>query len=514
MFDLASMQLALGAFSFESLFLLLFGTFFGIFCGAMPGLSSTMALTIMVPFTFSMSGYAGILCLLGIFCGSIYGGSITAILINTPGTSNSAATCLDGYPLTLRGEAGRALGISTLASTFGGVLSAVCLFFTAPLLAKFALDFGPPENFALAVFGLTIVTSISSDNLIKGLLSMMMGLAISTIGMDMLTAQNRFTFGWTYLLGGLAYIVILIALYAFSQGLINVQSYEPGKVLSRESAKLKRVLPTWKDIKSCFTTILSSSLIGTVIGAIPGTGGDIACWTAYSQVKKFSKEGDKFGKGCIKGVAAPEAANNAVSGGALIPLLTLGIPGDAGSAIMLGSLMMLGITPGPLLFSNATDKVYVIILGLMAANIFMCLLGYVGMRGFAKISSMPLQILTPMVFMFCAVGTFAFNRNVTDIFIMVAFGFIGFFMVKFDFPIPPIILGIILGNMVERNLQRSLVISKGDFSVFFTRPISCVLLIIAFLSLTLPIIKSIIKSRKNNAVAAAAPAVDENSNVE
>ena len=372
MFDASSFSLALGELlTWQNLLLMLFGTFFGIFCGAMPGLSSTMALTIMVPFTFSMSGYAGILCLLGIFCGSIYGGSITAILINTPGTSNSAATCLDGYPMTLRGEAGRALGMSTFASTFGGIFSALCLFITAPLLAKFALNFGAPENFALAVFGLSIVTSISSDNLIKGLLTMMMGLMISNVGMDILTAESRFTFGWTYLLGGLAYIVILIALYAFSQGLINVEGYQPGKVLNRQSAKLTRVLPTWKDIKCCISTILASSVIGTLIGAIPGTGGDIACWTAYSQVKKVSKNGKDFGKGCLQGVAAPEAANNAVSGGALIPLLTLGIPGDAGSAIMLGSLMMLGITPGPLLFSNSTDKVYIIILGLLVANIFM-----------------------------------------------------------------------------------------------------------------------------------------------
>lgn len=327
MFDASSFSLALGELlTWQNLLLMLFGTFFGIFCGAMPGLSSTMALTIMVPFTFSMSGYAGILCLLGIFCGSIYGGSITAILINTPGTSNSAATCLDGYPMTLRGEAGRALGMSTFASTFGGIFSALCLFITAPLLAKFALNFGAPENFALAVFGLSIVTSISSDNLIKGLLSMMMGLMISNVGMDILTAESRFTFGWTYLLGGLAYIVILIALYAFSQGLINVEGYQPGKVLNRQSAKLTRVLPTWKDIKCCISTILASSVIGTLIGAIPGTGGDIACWTAYSQVKKVSKNGKDFGKGCLQGVAAPEAANNAVSGGALIPLLTLGTP--------------------------------------------------------------------------------------------------------------------------------------------------------------------------------------------
>ena len=499
MFDVANFIVALHATVTPiNIFLILFGTFFGIICGAMPGLSSVMAMTIMVPFTFSMKGYSGILCLLGIFCGSIYGGSITAILINTPGTSNSAATCLDGYPLTLKGQAGRALGISTLSSTFGGVFSAVALFIIAPLLASVALKFGAPEFFALGIFGLSIVTTISSENMLKGLLSMMMGLAISNVGMDILTAENRFTGGFTYLLGGLPYIVILIGMYAFSQGLINVSGYEKGKVLSRESAKLSRVIPTMADVKTCAPVILASSIIGTIIGAIPGTGGDIACWTAYSQTKKFSKDGAEFGTGCIKGVAAPEAANNAISGGTLIPLLTLGIPGDAGSAIMLGSLMMLGITPGPLLFSTSTDKVYLIILGLMIANICMCLLGYIGMRGFAKISNIPLQILTPMVFMFCAVGTFAYNHNLLDVYTMVIFGVIGFFMVKFDFPIPPIILGIILGNMVEKNLQRALVISKGDFSIFFTHPISCVLLIISIISLLSPVISAVLKLKKKN----------------
>jgi putative tricarboxylic transport membrane protein len=476
--------------------MIVFGTLFGILCGAMPGLSSVMAMTILIPFTFTMDGYAGILCLLGVFCGSIYGGSITAILINTPGTSNSAATCLDGYPLTLKGQAGRALGISTLASTVGGIFSALALFITAPLLAKVALNFGAPEYFALAFFGLSIVTSIASENLLKGIISLAIGLALSTVGMDALTAENRFTGGSTYLLGGVAYIVTLIALYAFSQGMINILNYKKGGSVAAESAKFKRVLPTFADIKKTAPVMLFSSIVGTVIGAIPGTGGDIACWTAYSQAKRLCKNKDEFGKGAIQGVAAPEAANNAVSGGALIPLLTLGIPGDAGSAIMLGSLMMLGITPGPLLFSNETPKVYLIILGLLVANICMCVLGYAGMRGFAKISALPLQILTPMVFMFCAVGCFAYNHNVTDIIFMVFVGIIGFFLVRAEFPLPPIILGIILGNMVEKNLQRSLVLSKGSFAIFFTHPISCVLILIGLFSLLSPVILSIMKMVK------------------
>lgn len=503
MFDMTSMSQALGTvLTFGNIAVIVFGTLFGILCGAMPGLSSVMAMTIMIPFTFSMDGYAGILCLLGIFCGSIYGGSVTAILINTPGTSNSAATCLDGYPMALKGEGGRALGMSTFASAFGGVFSALALFIIAPLLAKFALNFGAPEYFALAFFGLSIVTSISSENLLKGLISMVIGLAMSTVGMDMLTAKNRFTGGYTYFLGGISYIVALIALYAFSQGLINIVNYKDGATISQSSAKLKRILPTWADVKRTFPTIFGSSVIGTVIGAIPGTGGDIACWTAYSQAKRLSKNRDQFGKGAIEGIAAPEAANNAVSGGALIPLLTLGIPGDAGSAIMLGTLMTLGITPGPLLFQNSPDQVYLIIIGLMLANIAMCVLGYTCMRGFAKISAMPLQVLTPMVFMFCAVGCFAYNHNVTDIYCMTLFGFLAFFLVKYEFPIPPIILGIILGNMVEKNLQRSLVISKGSFAIFFTHPISCFLIVVALISLVVPIFLSARRSIINHKTTA------------
>ncbi len=474
-----------------------FGCFFGILCGAMPGLSSVMAMTILIPFTFTMDGYMGLLCLLGVFCGSIYGGSITAILINTPGTSNSAATCLDGYPLAKKGQAGRALGISTMASTLGGVFSAVCLFITAPLLAKVALNFGAPEYFALAFFGVSMVTSIASDNLVKGLISLVIGLGISTIGMDILTAESRFTFGSTYLLGGLPYIVLLIALYAFAQGMINIVDYKKGMKISSDT-KLKRVLPTGKDVKKALPTMLLSAVIGTVIGVIPGTGGDIACWTAYSQAKKWSKEPKNFGDGDIRGVAAPESANNAISGGALIPLLTLGIPGDAGSAIMLGTLMMLGITPGPLLFSNNTKEVYMIILGLIVANIAMCVLGYAGMRGFSKVSSLPMQILTPMVFMFCCIGCFAYNHNVMDVFVMLFMGILSFFLLKYGFPAPPIILGIILGDMIEKNLQRSLVLSNGSFSIFFTHPISCVLILIGLASMLLPMINSWRKRKADN----------------
>lgn len=471
-----------------------FGTLIGILVGAMPGLSSIMGLSIMMPLTLSLEGNAGILMLLGIFCGAIYGGSITAILIKTPGTANSAATVLDGYPMATKlGQPGRAIGISTMASTFGGLFSAVMLLWTAPLLSKFALKFGAAEYFALAMFGLSMVTSISSKNVIKGLIGAVIGLMLSTIGINSLTGSPRFTFGSVYLMGGIAMVPTLIALYAFSQGLSNIEDGKKGG--EKSNAKLERILPTLADIKTTFPTILRSSVIGTVIGAIPGTGGDIASWVGYNEAKRWSKHPEKFGEGVPEGIAAPEAANNAISGGALIPLLTLGIPGDAGTAVMLSALMMQGVVPGPTLFTDQTGMVYTIIAGLFFANIAMCILGYAAIRGFAKIGNVSNTYLTPIVFVFCVVGTYALNNNILDIFMMMIFGAVAFFLIKCDFPMPPIILGLILGNLAEKNLQRALVISNGSISIFFTRPISLVLIIISVFSLLWPIIQPLLKKK-------------------
>ena len=464
------------------------GTLFGIFVGVMPGLSSVMGLSIMLPFTLTLKGSGGILMMLGLFCGAIYGGSITAILINTPGTANSAATCLDGNPMAIKkGQPGRALGLSTMASTFGGLFSAVMLLWTAPLLSKFAMKFTPPEYFAMAVFGLSIVTSVSNKNLIKGLLSAVIGLLLATIGIDSIAGTTRFTFGTIYLTGGISFIPVLIGLFAFSQGLITTEE-NFGKLVKKVTPKIKRTIPTMEDVKTVFPTMLRSSVIGTVIGAIPGTGGDIASWVSYNEAKRWSKHPEEFGNGAPEGVAAPEAANNAISGGALIPLLTIGIPGDSGTAVMLGALVMQGIIPGPLLFTEQTDKVYLIIVGLFLANVFMGILGFAGIRLFSKIVAIPDVILTPMIFIFCFVGTFAMNHNINDIFLMIIAGVIGYFMLKMDFCVPPLILGLILGRTLESNLRRSLVLSDGSPLIFLQRPIALVLLIAAFISLIYPIV--------------------------
>jgi len=335
------------------------------------------------------------------------------------------------------------------------------------------------------------VTGISSKSIIKGLIGAVIGLALGTVGIDAITGTPRFTFGSSYLTGGISFVPLLIALYAFSQGLKNMQSGEDSVSVGKK-VRLNHVLPTKSDIKRTFPTILGCSVIGTMIGAIPGTGGDIASF-GYTQAKRFCRHRDEFGNGAPEGIAAPESANNAVSGGALIPLLTLGIPGDAGTAVMLGALMMQGIIPGPLLFKEQTEKVYIIIIGLIFANIMMCLLGYGGLKLFAKISSIPSVILTPVVFIFCFVGTYALNNNINDIYFMIIAGITGFVLLKLDFAMPPVILGLILGTKIETNLSKSLAISDGSFSIFFTRPISCVLLIIAAFSLLSPVLVPMLK---------------------
>lgn len=291
----------------------------------------------------------------------------------------------------------------------------------------------------------------------------------------------------------------LIALYAFSQGLSNIED-GGGNGKPTSKAKLERILPTWSDIKATFPTILRSSIIGTIIGAIPGTGGDIASWVGYNEAKRWSKHPEKFGEGVPEGIAAPEAANNAISGGALIPLLTLGIPGDAGTAVMLSALMMQGVVPGPTLFTDQTGTVYTIIVGLFLANICMCVLGYGAIRGFAKIGNVSNTYLTPIVFVFCVVGTFALNNNILDIFMMMIFGVVAYFLIKCDFPMPPIILGLILGNLAEKNLQRALTISDGSWSIFFTRPISLVLIIISVISLLWPIVSPLLRKKREKNV--------------
>lgn len=476
-----------------TLLAILGGVAMGISFGAMPGLTSTMGVALLMPLTFSMSPHVGMLMLIGIFCGAIYGGSITAILINTPGTPSAAATVLDGYQFTMRGEAGRGLGISTISSFGGGIISGVILILVAPQLAQIALTFNAPESFALAFFGLSIIASISGKDLIKGLMSGTLGLLLSLIGMDNITAYTRFSFGSTYLMGGLSFIPVLVGLFALSQCFLTVEEIYVERVKAK---KTKNPFPSKEDLKTILPTILRAGVTGTFIGCIPGAGGDISAFVSYDMERRFSKRPEKFGTGIPEGIAAPEASNNGTTGGALIPLLTLGIPGDANTAVMLGALMMHNLTPGPQLFLTKAATVNTLFAGFIVANIFMLLLGLLGQPLFVKIVSIPKRILVPIIIVLCTVGSFAINNNYYDIVVMLIAGVVGYFMTKGGYPLSPIVLALILGPMAEGNFRRSLVMSQGSYAIFFQRPFSAAFILLGIVSLAWPFISRAFKKKK------------------
>lgn len=473
----------------ENVGLLLAGTAVGIFIGAMPGLSVNMGLALLFPITFSVGGMSGIVMLLGIYCGAIYGGSITAILLRTPGTPASAATTLDGYPMAIiNGQPGRALSISTMASTFGGVFSTICLILFAPLLAQVALQFSKPEYFALAVFGISMITSVSSGSILKGLVSCLIGLFIATIGLDAMSGLERFTLGTLYLTGGVSFMPILIGLFALTQVFVNVEdAYKQEQ--KKQTIKIDNVLPTWSDFKLTLTTLLRSSCIGTFIGCVPGTGGDISSWISYDQAKRWAKDKSQFGKGDPRGIAASESGNNSIVGGAFIPVLTLGIPGDGATAIILGALMVHGMQPGPLLFVDHAPDVYAIFIGMMAANIVMGLMGFSLIRLFVKVVNIPRVILLPIITVMAIIGTYSYNNSMNDVLIMFAAGIVGYFMYKIGMGVPGVIIGIILGSLAEQNFTGSLMMSDGSLSIFATNPICAVFLVLSVISLLSPLYK-------------------------
>lgn len=477
------------------------GVLGGISIGALPGLTATMGVAILLPLTFSMEPIAGMLLLVGIYVGAIFGGSISAILIRTPGTPAAAATVFDGNEFAKRGEGGRAIGISTTASFIGGLISTIMLITVSPILAEFALEFSAPEYFSLAFFGLTIIASISGQSLLKGLAAGVFGLMIACVGLDPMTGFPRFTFGKVQLFDGFAFIPVMIGLFAVSQALTNL---EEGMKKRKIEQKVTRILPTKEDFLKILPVSIRSAFMGTFIGSIPGAGADIAAFVTYNEAKRWSKHPEKFGTGIVEGVAAPEAGNNGVTGGAMIPLLTLGVPGDAVTAILLGALTLQGLQPGPLLFKNNGDIVYTVFMGLLVANFVMLIMGFLGIRVFTKIISVPDYILTPAIFVLCVVGSYAMNNNFFDVIVMLVFGFIGFIMQKIDMPASPIILAMILGPMAEANLRRALVLSEGSWAIFVTSPISLGFLVFSAISMAWPMLRRIYEKKVDERVKAKA----------
>lgn len=471
--------------------LLILGVGGGIAIGSLPGLTATMGVAILLPLTFGMEATAALVMLVGIYIGAIYGGSISAILLKTPGTPAAAATVFDGHTLAKKGEAAKALSMSTIASFVGGIVSTILLITISPILANFALRFSAPEYFALAIFGLSIIASISGDDPIKGLLAGMFGLFISTVGMDPVTSYPRFTYDKVELLNGFSVIPILIGLFAVSEVFIQIENVFEDSVTIQ---KFKKGIVSFKEVIRVLPVMLKSAVLGTFIGSIPGAGADIAAFVSYNEARRSSKNPEKFGTGILEGIAAPEAGNNGVTGGALVPLLTLGVPGDAVTAILLGALIIQGLQPGPLLFKENANVVYGLFSAMLIGNIVMLILGLAGIRLFSKVVEIPRKIIIPMILSLSIVGSYSMNNNVFDVYVMLLFGVIGYLMEKIKMPTSPIILAVILGPMAESNLRKSLLMYQGSIKFLYTRPITVVFLLLAFFSIS----SSYIKSKKLN----------------
>ena len=459
-------------------FFVFIGITSGIIVGALPGLTATMGCALLIPFTFGLPPIQGLLMLLGIFCGGIYGGSISGILIRTPGTPSAAATLLDGYPLSQKGLAGKAIGISTISSFVGGTTGAIVMTFLSPQIAKIGLKFGPPEFFALAIFGLGMIITISGRSLLKGIIAALFGLLITVIGFDPLSGVPRFTFGSQNLLGGITFIPALIGLFGYAQVFRNIEKIT---ILPPVKSKVEKILPKIAEILATLKTMLKSAVMGTFIGSIPGTGCDVAAFVTYGEAKRSSKHPQKFGTGVLEGVAAPEAGNNGATGGAMIPMLTLGVPGDAVTAVLLGALTIHGLQPGPMLFKDHLDIIYPIFAGMIMAQFILLFVGLSGARLFAKLINIDRRILTPVIFFLCVVGSYSMRFSFFDVSLSLVIGIIAYFMEYYDYPVSPILLALILGPMAEQNLRRSLIISHGDPTVFFQRPISAGFIILALI---------------------------------
>ncbi|MFQ3788575.1 tripartite tricarboxylate transporter permease [Halomonas sp. A29] len=475
---------ALGlVFQFGVLLAIAAGTLLGLIMGALPGLTAAMAIALLLPLTFGMPAVMGVGMLLGTLCGAIAGGSVSATLLNIPGTPSSVATTLDAFPMARNGQAGRALGIAIVSSFAGGIISAVLLSLLAPPIAEFALRFGPAEYFALSVFGLVIIASVSSKSLLKGLIAGLIGLFIATVGSDPITGVNRFTFGEMSLLTGVSLLPALIGLFAVAQILKDIVDYVSSSNKGSMVQNPGEARPRWLEVLRSWKVVASSSVIGTIVGAIPGAGGSIASFLSYDQAKRMSKTPKKFGTGHPEGIVASESSNNALVGGALIPMLTLGVPGEAATAVLMGGLMIQGIRPGPTLFAEQGAIIYGIFIAFFIANIFMLLIQWFGIRLFIKVLQVPRKLLMSLILVFCFIGVYGVDGNIFDIYLMLGFGVLGYFLSKYDFGTAPVILGLILGGIAESNLRRGLQVFGGDWTPFVMRPISAAFLIGALLFL-------------------------------
>ena len=474
------------AISPTNLLFCFFGVTMGTIIGVLPGVGPIAGTAMLIPFTFGMNATTAIIMLAGIYYGAMYGGSTTSILVNLPGESASVMTCLDGYQMGQKGRAGAALGISAIGSFIAGTLSVIGLMLMAPPLASFAIRFGPPEYFALMALGMTLVISLVGESLVKGLIAGAFGIFLGTIGMDPTTGIERFSYGIPTLLDGLSFVSVSVGLFAISEVFeMAEQSSQPPSYID----KISNLLPNREDWKRSIFPILRGSAIGFFASVMPGAGATVASMLAYATEKKISKHPEKFGTGVIEGVAAPESANNAATGGAMIPLLVLGVPGSGTAAVMMGALLVHGMRPGPLLFEKHPDFFWAVIASMYIGNVMLLILNLPFVGVWARMLKIPHSLLIPLILAVSSVGVFTVNNNLIEVWIMLVFGVIGYFMKKFGFPAAPVVLALILTPLMENALQQSLQMSHQSLSIFFTSPISLALLIVALISLASPLIR-------------------------
>lgn len=470
--------------TFKTILMVLVGSFFGIVVGTIPGLTATMTLALLVGLTYGLGFESAMAVLIGLFVGAIYGGCIAAVMINIPGTPSAAATALDGFPLAKQGKAGLAIGVGTITSFFGMLFGILCLILLTPLISSLALKMGAWEVFLLAILGITLCGTLSTDkSVLKGWLCGFLGLLITTVGLDPIYAIPRFTFGSVKLMSGISLVPALIGAFGISEVLMVLKEEVPYEL----KTKAGRIIPKFKTLIPLLPTAIKSGIIGVIVGAIPGAGEDIAAWVSYGAARKSAKDSDTFGKGNFKGITAAESANNSAICGTLIPLITLAIPGSGASAMILAALIIHGVRPGPMLSFEFPGFTYHITILLIMAAFAMLGLGLLLSKFFVYLLTAPRKILMPIVVMVCAIGSFAGYFRSSDILVMIVIGIIAYILRELDYPIPPLALGLVLGEMADSEFRRAMLSSRGDFTTLFSRPISLIIIaaiLISFIAST------------------------------
>jgi len=473
----------------QNILAMVLGSLWGLLAGALPGISTSMGVVLLLSFTYTLAPMTAFCMLVAAYCGGITGGSITSILFGIPGEPSAVPTVIEGYALAKQGHAAYALWVFLLCSIFGGIFSVLVMMAATPLIANFALRFGPPEFFALTVLGLSVVSGLSGGSLLKGFLSCLFGLFLATIGTDGITGDERFTFDTTILLGGIDFVTAMVGLLAVSEILIEAE--EPFKEYKGHVGYrgMKAEMPKFSLFRKNWVNLVRSSIIGTIIGALPGAGATIASFLAYGEAARTSKEPEKFGSGAVDGLMATESANNASTGGSMTILLSLGLPGSNTTAMIIAAFMIHGMQPGPLLLSTRPDIIYGIFVAMLLTNLFLLVLTIMGIRLFLELNRLPYSVFSAAIIILCVIGAFGLNNSVDDLFVMFAFGIIGYAMRKFGIPVAPAILALVLGDMAEMALRRSLLLSLGDPLILITRPISLILLLGAGVSVVWPLFK-------------------------